>query len=189
MNEGNYLKRLEGLVTGDGFLREKQVPLNGCIATGASTAALSSNTILITLDDNDESITIPVVVPLDYDESNDALAVVLTALLTTGDASAGTNIITIDLDQVKRARIGSSAVDDLTSSVTGDAQSIDDVAIADYVFDLSGLSLRGGDALSVEIDAQETGTAVAVVYAAKILYRSDIVAFDQDDRSNSNMAN
>lgn len=189
MNEGNFLKQLDGLITGDGFLREKQIPLNACIATGASTAALSSNTILITLDDNDESITIPVVVPLDYDETNDALAVVLTALLTTGDASVGSNIITIDFDQVKRARPGESAVDDLTSSVTSDAQSIDDVAIADYVFDMSGLSLRAGDVLSVEIDAQETGTAVSVVYAAKILYRSDIVAFDSDDRSNANMAN
>ncbi len=189
MNEANFLKRLEGFITGDGFLREKQIPLNGCIATGASAAALSSNTILITLDDDNESITVPVVVPLDYDESNDALAVVLTALLTTGDKSGGSNIITIDFDQVKRARLGESSVDDLSSDVTSDAQSIDDEAIADYVFDLSGLSLRAGDALSVEIDAQETGTAVAVVYAAKILYRSDIVAFDSDKRSNADMAN
>ena len=189
MNEANFLARLAWLVTGDGFLREKQIPLNGCIATGASAAALSSNTILITLDDDDESITVPVVVPLDYDETNDALAVVLTALLTTGDMSAETNTITIDLDQVKRARPGETAVDDLTTDVTSDAQSIDDDAIANYVFDLSGLSLQAGDVLSVEIDAQEGGTAIAVVYAAKILYRSDIVAYDSDERSNANMTN
>ena len=188
MNEANFLKRLEGLVTGDGFLREKQIPLNGCIATGASTAALSTNAIVITFDADDESITIPVVVPLDYDESNDALAVVLTARLTTGDESAGSNTIDLDLDQVIRARPGASDVADLSSDVTSDSQGVDDLLIANYVFDLSGLVSKGGDVLSVEIDAQETGTAEATIYAAKILYRSDIVAFDLDDRSNSNMA-
>jgi len=188
-SEGNFLNRVSGLVTGDGFLREKQIPLTACVATGASAAALSSNTIVITLDADNESITVPVTVPLDYDESKDALAVVLTALLTTGDMSAETNTIALDLDQVIRARLGESAVDDLSSSVTSDSQSVDDEAIADYVFDLSGLSLEVGDVLSVEIDAQETGTAVATVYAAKILYRSDLAAFNEGERSNSNMAN
>jgi len=189
MNEANFLKRVEFLVTGDGFLREKQIPLKACVATGASDAALSSNMIVITFDADNESITVPVTVPLDYDESNDALAVVLTALLTTGDESAGSNTIDLDLDQVIRAQLGESAVEDLSSSVTSDSQGVDDEAIAEYLFDLSGLSLSVGDVLSVEIDAQETGTAVATIYAAKILYRSDLAAYDLDSRVNSNMAN
>ncbi len=189
MNEANFLKRVEGFVTGDGFLREKQIPMTACIVTGAGAVALSTNAIVLVFDADDESITIPVVVPLDYDESNDALAVVLTARLTTGDESAGSNTIDLDLDQVIRARPGASDVADLSSDVTSDSQGVDDLLIANYVFDLSGLSHQAGDALSVEIDAQETGTAAATVYAAKILYRSDLAAFDLDERSNANMAN
>lgn len=186
MNQANFLKQLEGLITGDGFLREKQIPLTACVATGASAAALSSNVLCITFDADDESVSVPVTVPLDYDESKDALAVVITAELTTGDASS--NKIELDLDQVKRARPGSAASDDLTASVTSDSQNVA-VTVANYVFDLSGLSLQAGDVLTVEIDAQETGTAVATIYAAKIWYRSDIVAFDSDERSSSDMAN
>ncbi len=188
MNPATFLHRLNRVITGHGFLREKQIPLTACVATGASDAALSSNMIVITFDADDESVTIPVTVPLDYDESNDAIAVVLTALLTTGDMSAGTNTITLDFDQVIRARAGESAVDDMSSDVTSDAQLVDDEAVADYLFDMSGLTLRAGDVISVEIDAQEAGTAVATIYAVKILYRSDLVAFDVDDRNNSNMA-
>jgi len=185
----SLMQDIDEVITGNGFLREKQIPLTACVATGASAAALSSNMIVITLDADNESITVPVTIPLDYDESKDAVAVVLTALLTTGDASAGSNIMKLDLDQVIRAQLGESAVEDLSSSVTSDSQSVDDTAIAEYVFDLSGLSLQVGDVLSVEIDATETGTAVATVYAAKILYRSDLAAFNLNDRSNSNMAN
>ncbi len=187
MNEGNLLARISGLVTGDGFLREKQIPLNACIATGASTAALSTNMIVITFDADNESISVPVTVPLDFDESKDALAVVLTARLTTGDDSAGSNIMSLDLDQVIRARPGESDVDDMSSDVTSDAQTVDDLVVANYVWDLSGLGLQVGDVLTVEIDAQETGTAVATLYAAKILYRSDLAAFNVEDRSNSDM--
>lgn len=188
-NEANFLRRVSGLVTGDGFLREKQVSMTACVITGAGAVALSTNAIVLVFDNNDESITIPVVIPLDYDESKDALAVVLTARLTTGDESAGSNTIDLDLDQVIRARPGASDVADLSSDVTSDSQGVDDLLIADYVFDLSGLTHQVGDALSVEIDAQETGTAAATIYAAKILYRSDLAAFNLDDRSNSNMAN
>jgi len=187
MNEGNFLASLGGLITGDGFLREKQIPLTACIATGASAAALVSNMVAITFDADNESVSVPVTVPLDYDESKDALAVVLTARLTTGDDSAGSNIISLDLDQVIRARPGESDVDDMSSDVTSDAQRVDDLVVANYVWDLSGLDLQVGDVLTVEIDAQETGTAVASLYAAKILYRSDLVAFNADDRSNADM--
>ena len=189
MNEANFLANLNGLITGDGFLREKQIPLTSCIPETAGVAELATNCQMIELDTSNDSISVPVVVPLDYDESKDALAVVLTARLTTGDMSGAANIMLLDFDQVIRVRLGAADVADLSATVVSDAQSIDDEAIADYVFDLSGLSHEAGDAVSVGIDATETGTAVVRVYAAKILYRSDIVAFNSDDRSNVNMAN
>lgn len=178
MNAWNLLKRLEGLVVGDGFVREVAIPLSACIPTGASVAALSSNVIVIALAADNESITIPFQVPLDYDVSKDELAVVMTAELTTGNGS--TNKIELDLDVVKRARPGEAAVDSLTP--VSDSQNVA-VTVEQYVFDLSGLSLKPGDVLSIEVDAQEDGTAVATVYGAAVRYRSDIVANTRAFRS------
>lgn len=183
MNEGNLIRRIEEIVTGFGFVREKQIPLSACVATGASAPALASNVLVATFDADNESLTLPFQVPLDYDESVDELAVVLTALLTTGDLSAAVNFITLDLDQVKVARAGETAVTDETSNVTSDAQGVDDAAIAQYAFDLSGLGLKPGDVMSIEIDGQETGTAVATIYGACARYRSDLATFDYDFRS------
>lgn len=180
MNEGNLLKSMNALVTGEGFIREHPVPLSACVATGASAAALSSNVLVITFDADNESITIPFKVPLDYDSTKDELAVVLTALLTTGDES--TNAIAVDLDQVKYARPGEDAVTDISSDVTSDSQSIEAAAIKEYVWDLSGLGLKAGDVLSIELDAQEDGTAVATVYGASVKYRTDLVAYQPDYR-------
>lgn len=182
MNEQNFLKQIQGIVTGDGFVREVPIPLSSVIATGASATALSSNVAVIVFDADNESISVPFQVPLDYDESQDELCVVVTALLTTGDKSAETNTITLDFDQVMRARPGETATDDLSSSVTSDAQSVDDEAISQYAFDMSGLSLQVGDVLTVEIDAQEAGTAEATVYGVAVRYRSCLVAYNQDER-------
>lgn len=178
MNAYNFLKRLEGLFVGDGFVREVPVPLVAVIATGASAPALSSNVVIVTFDDDNESITIPFQVPLDYDISKDELAVVITAELTTGDTT--TNKIELDLDVVKRARPGEAAVDSLTP--VSDSQNVA-VTVEQYVFDLSSLSLKPGDVLSIEIDAQKDGTAVATVYGAAVRYRSDIVANSRAFRS------
>lgn len=181
MNEGNFLKRVESLVSGEGFIREKDVPLSACIATGASAAALSSNVVVITFDADNESVTVPFKVPMDYDEAQDELAVVLTALLTTGDGSS--NKILLNLDQVKLARLGQTAVTDETSNVTSLDQNVLSTAIAEYAWTLSGLGLKAGDCLSIEIDAQETGAAVATLYGAAVRYRSDLAAYDPADRS------
>ena len=183
MNAYNFLKRLAGLVVGDGFVREVPIPLSAVIATGASAPALSSNVVVVTFDADDESITIPFQVPLDYDRSKDELAVVVTAELTTGDASA--NAVALDLDEVWRARPGGAAVDELTP--VSDSQNVA-VTVEQYVFDLSGLSLKPGDVLSIEVDAQETGTAVATVYGAAVRYRSSLVATESEFRSDIDLA-
>lgn len=183
ITEKNFLKRLDGLVTGDGFVREAIIPLSSVIATGASAPALASNVAVVTFDANDESISIPFQVPLDFDESQDKLAVVLTAQLTTGDMSVGSNIITLDFDEVWRARPGEAAVDELSSLVTSDAQSVDDEVIAQYSFEMSGLTLQVGDVLTIEIDAQETGTAEATIYGVAVRYRSTLVANNYAERA------
>jgi len=176
MSMGTFLQRLNEIVTGHGFIKEVPIPLSACVATGASAPALSGNVLLMSFDADDESISIPFQVPLDYDESKDELCVVITAELTTGDNS--TNAIALDLDQVERARPGESATDDMTSDTTSDSQGVA-ITVEQYSFDLSGLSLQVGDVLTIEIDAQETGTAVAAVYGAAVRYRSCIVPFNR----------
>ena len=182
MNTANFLKRISGIVTGDGYVHEVPIPLSSVITAGADATALASNVAIILFDADNESVNIPFQVPLDYDESKDELCLVLTALLTTGDKSAGTDIITLDFDAVNRIRPGETAVEDLASSVTSDAQSVDDVVIAEYAFDMSGLTHKVGDVLTIEIDAQKTGTAECTVYGAAMRYRSCLVPFNQTER-------
>jgi len=171
MNPGTFLKNIGRLITGDGFVREKHIPLASLINTSGTALALASNVAVIYLQDDDDSVTVQFQVPLDYDESMDELAVVLTALLTTGDLSVGTDYITLDFDQVKYMRAGETAAVDETANVTSDAQDVDDDAIAQYVFNLSGLGLLAGDCLSIEIDATETGAGEAGIYGC-LLYTS-----------------
>jgi len=182
--EANFLMRVSGLVSGDGFVREVPVPLSAVISTGADAPALGANIAVVTFDADNESVSVPFQVPLDYDESKDELCVVLTALLTTGDMSALANIMVLDFDQVNRIRPGAAAVADLSALVTSDAQSVDDEAIAQYAFNMSGLSHKVGDVLTIEIDGTETGVAVATIYGVSVRYRSCLCAFNLVERSN-----
>jgi hypothetical protein len=185
MNEQNFLKQIQGIVTGDGFVREVPIPLICLVNTNGTALALTSNVAAIYLQDDNDSVTFNFKVPLDYDEGVDELAVVLTAQLTTGDLSAGSNYITLGMDQVKRLQPGKAAAEDLTTAAAtaaGDDQDVDDVVAAEYVFELSGLGLKVGDCLSIEVDAQETGTAEAAIYGASVRYRSDLVAHLQANR-------
>jgi len=180
MNEVNFLKRVSSLKTGDGFVREKVIPLSSVVADGASAAALSSGVISIQLDANNESLTTPFQVPSDYDESKDGLSIVVTAELTTGDGS--TNAITLNLDDVYLIRPGAAAPEDISSSVTSDAQGVA-ATVEQYVFDLSGLGLKVGDVLHIGIDAQRDGSGVAKVYGVSLRYNSDLASFNEDERS------
>ena len=185
MNEQNLLSRMANLVAGSTtLLREVPVPLSSLIASGASATALSSNVAIVTLDADNESVSFPIRVPWDYDADRDKLAVGLVCRLTTGDMSGEAEYVALDLDQVNVARMGESDVTDLSSSVTSNSQNPDDEAITEYVWDLSGLGIKPGDALTVEIDAQSTGssTPAVTVYGAFFRYASDIVAYDKDTR-------
>lgn len=182
MNEANFLQRMNGIVPGDGFVREVPIPLKACVNTNGTDSALISNMIGQKLQDDNDSITLPVAIPLDYDETQDKLAVVLFAQLTTGDLSAETNYITLDLDQVKLARPGAASVADKSSDVTSDAQTPDDATMEEYTWDLSGLGLKVGDQLSVEIDSQESGTAEVTIFGAALRYKSCLAAFHQTHR-------
>lgn len=187
MNEGNMLKRMDELVTGEGFIREVPIPVSACLnASGTAVANVSGVLTWYGQDDND-SITIPFKVPLDYDQTKDELCVVLTAELTTGDGVAGSNAIALDIDVVGIARPGSSAKSVLgtetgTTAYTSDSQNVA-LTIEEYAFNLSGLGLKPGDVLSIEMDVQEDGTAEVSIYAVSVKYRSDIVAYDSALRS------
>lgn len=169
----------EGSNTTNPFLVEQSVPLSAVLNGGTAVAAGTNGQLSIAFDADNEAINIPFAVPHDYDEAKDVLQVSLIAELTTGNGS--TNAIELNIDRVARARVGEDA-GDVAVSYTDQAQNMG-VAVAEYSFDISGLGHKRGDALSIEIDAQETGTAVGSVYGILIRYGSTLAAFDQADRS------
>jgi len=178
MHEVNLLQRITDLITGDGFIREIEVPLVSCIVAGGTAVASVSGAVAAKLQDDDDSILVPFQLPLDYSESQDELAIVVTAELTTGDND--TNAIALDLDVVYQTRPGEAAPAALT--VVSDSQGVV-VTVEQYTFDLSGLGLKPGDILSIEIDSQETGTAEACIYGIAMRYRSSLASDDQNFRS------
>jgi hypothetical protein len=188
MHEGNLLKRIDGLVTGDGYVREVVIPLTATVATGASAAAIQNpNLVGVVFDADNESITIPFVIPLDYDATQDELAVAITADQATGDGTAGSNAISLNVDQVNMVRpggTGGGAIVDITTEAqaSAGADQVVTAGIAQYVFDLSGLGLLPGDVVSIEIDAQEDGTASVLIWGATVRYRTCLAAYDEAQR-------
>lgn len=178
MNQVNFLQRVNGLVTGDGFIREVEVPLISVLVQSGTAVAEVSDMLALKLQDDNDSIVVPFQIPLDYSESNDELAIVVTAELTTGDND--TNAIDLDLDVVMQARPGEDAPAALT--VVSDSQDVA-VTVEQYTFDLSSLDLKPGDILSIEIDSQETGTAEVCIYGVTMRYRSSLATDDVDFRS------
>lgn len=169
------------MATGDGYVREFNYPLASLINTGGTAYALSNNLGVLLLQDDNDSVHFQFQVPLDYDASQDELAVTLTTHLSTGDLSVGTNKITLNFGTVRYIRPGDAPVaggTDLDSLVTSQPQTPDDLLITQQVFDLSHLGLKPGDCMSVEISATEDGTAEAVVFGATVRYRSGLAAND-----------
>lgn len=182
MNEGNFLQRMNDIVTGDGFVREVEIPLISCLnANGTAVASVSGVLAWLGQDSND-SILVPFKVPVDYDPALDKLAIIITAEETTA-TDLSSHYIELDLDVVGLVRVGAAAKTTLT--VVSDSQKIA-LTVEEYSFDLSGLGLKPGDVLGIEMDAQETGTAETSIYAVTMKYMGNLAANNHDIRGNVN---
>ncbi len=187
VNPATFLKRIEGMITGSGFKRVIQgVNINtvkadgGLILTGSTnprrTAVETSFDALASNTSNTDLGRLAFNIPRDYDQSLDYLRFRFLAK-SAGD----TDTPTIDA-VIYRKRKETALSADLDPTISGSVN--DDSADADYVeVNADGLGMHAGDALSVELVAGAHTTDVLHVYGLEVVYKSDLVYFDKQDRS------
>lgn len=184
MNMRTYLQQLQFIVTGEGFVREKEVPLERVHlqSSGAPlTTTLSTNP---GFDKDDTNITtlawaagkvvaagLRIKMPTDYDESADTLSIWLYAKM-----SGSTDTTTAITAEVWKVSAGTT---DLAPDQTADLTS----SYAWVEFDLDGNSIDANEILQVALTPEAHGTDAIHVAAIAIRYQSDLVPYNHAERS------
>lgn len=187
MNPALFLKNLERLITGDGFKRTIQgIDLNSIkSATGVVLTATADSLYLETIETYAEVILVKegttglgmlrLLVPQDYDEDKDYLRIRFLA-----QSAGDTNTPTIDA-ALYRKRAGAALSADLGPTISG-AVSNNTGAGSWVEINADSLSLQGGDALTIDFTTSAHGTDKLHIYAIEVVYKSDLVYYDGDDR-------
>ena len=186
-NPGTLLSRFEKMLTGFGFKREIQgLDINSLrLASGGILAAGSGNPGRVALETNFEGVQLPssqtdlgsltFKIPRDYDETLDYLRVRFLA------QSGGTDVPTIDATMFRK-REGVALSSDLDPTISGAINSA--TALADWVeVNADDQSMQAGDAVSFYFTSSAHTSHALNVYAIEVIYKSDLVYFDLDDRN------
>lgn len=156
-----------------GFFRSYSFDIGGVSATSGVTGN-DSGMVRLIFDDSGEVARFNFMVPLDYDANSDALKLVVSARALT------TTTNTLEIDTVLRWAPGDTSVDSITVPTGGASQVIVPDVQAKYSFDLSGMDLNPGEAITIELGCTIAGNNVKV-NAAELCYRSSLVAFVEAD--------
>lgn len=181
MSGGTFLHQVKEIITGAGFLKSVQIPVSSVhlFSSGAPlTTTISSNPGPDKFDTNITGLSwaadkvvkagFDLVIPMDYDESQDYCKLVFRAKMAAG----GTD--TPGLDAV--AYHEDAGTTDLDPTISADLS----VTLADVKIDLSGNSFSAGDAVSVGVFPEAHSSEAVQVYGMKLEYRSTLVYFDKD---------
>ena len=187
LNAANYLKKMDGTVTGSGIKRVIQgVNINtvradgGLILTGSTnpnrTAVETSFDALVVTNAQTDLGRLVFNVPRDYDQSLDYLR-----LRFLAESAGDTNEPTIDAE-IYLKRAGETLSADLDPTIS-EAVNTNTVGAGYVEVNADGLDLRAGDALNVVLTTSAHATDSLHVYSLEAVYKSDIVYFDKQDRS------
>jgi len=182
MNEGNFIASLSGIVSGDRFLKEKELPLQGHVRaddyfplvpvdapTWVETGISFDDTETAFLDFN---------IPQDYDESVDACALRL-HLVPAADAAHTTDMGLTTAQALYRA---GAAVDNTTvDAVAEDATASTGALVRESVLDISGNGYKPGDRIRRTLDANNEDTTELILLGIDLIYGSCIRAYNEND--------
>lgn len=190
MNPGTFLKRCEAILTGFGFKKEIQgLDINSLrLEDGAPLLSGSGNPQYKSLETNFEGIELPssntdlgtltFKIPRDYDQTLDYLRVRFLV-----NSAGDTDTPSID-SAMYRKRAGAALSDDLDPTISAVVPT-NTVKAAWREINADGLGMQPGDGVSFDISTGGTrGTNDALnIYAIEVIYKSDLVYFDIDDRN------
>ena len=182
MNEGNLIKRLSGIISGDRFLMERELPhsavrvaADGGLIVGATAPTKVAQGISFA---NGETADLHFNIPQDYDEAVDACALRLHEVAATDDANTGLMGITTAQD-IYRA---GAAVDATASTAVAEtAVSNAGLLVRENVLSISGRGYKPGDHITLVLTV--TATTELILLGADLIYGSCIRGYNEDDHA------
>ena len=183
MNEGNFVARLNSIVTGSRFLRDKELSLNGHIRASDDYLPLVTGDAPtwkeegIQFDDG-ETVFLDFNIPQDYDEGVDACAIRL-HLLPAADAAHTTDMGLTTAQALYRA---GAAVDNTTvSAVAETATASTGALVREAVLDISGNGYKPGDKIRRTLDANNSDTTELILLGIDLIWGSSVRGYNEDD--------
>lgn len=188
MNPKSLLRRLDQLITGDGFWRDVQIPLRDfhLESSGATlTTTIDTNpgwdkegTNLTTLTwaaDKVVEAGLNVLLPGDYDETKDEISVWVLAKM-----SGDTDTPTVTVEAFTHRASDTDLAPDAIAALSDEYEWRE--------VDLDGNSLRANDLVHLTfVPAAHTTDAVHIA-AVTLRYRGDLVIYDKSERSSGTPA-
>lgn len=183
MNEGNFLRSLNGIISGDRFLKEKELSLNGHIRASDDYYPLVTGDAPTWVEDgiqfdDGETAFLDFDIPQDYDEGVDACALRL-HLMPAADAAHTTDMGFTTAQALYRA---GAAVDNTTvDAVAETATASTGALVREGVLDISGNSYKPGDRIRRTLDANNSDTTELILLGIDLIYGSCIRGYNEDD--------
>lgn len=191
MNPATFLQNCKRIITGYGF--KKRLPidvLDAYTAAGAPLTTISSSDVgIIVIDTEDLAVQFKanttdkhavykILIPPDYDKGNDFLRFRMLA-----EAVHASDITTkMDIEVYKR-KAGIALGSDLAPATTALTAMVGAAEPVWTEVDLDSLSLEAGDVLTIHVIPEAHANGVVNMYSIEILYASDLVSYDDDERS------
>jgi len=183
MNESNILARLNGIVSGDRFLKEKELPLHGHVRASNDYLPLVTGDAPTWVEagiqfDDSETAFLDFDIPQDYDEGVDACALRL-HLVPAADAAHTTDMGITTAQSIYRA---GAAVDATASTAVAETATASSGALVrESVLNISGRSYKPGDRIRLTLDANNSGTTELILLGIDLIYGSCIRAYNEND--------
>lgn len=183
MNEGNFIKRLSGIVSGSRFLTEVELSLHGHIRASDDYLPLVTGDIPTWVEDgiqfdDGETAFLDFDIPQDYDEGVDACALRL-HLVPSADAAHTTDMGLTTAQALYRA--GAAVDNTVVSAVAETATASTSALVREAVLNISGNSYQPGDRIRRTLDANNSGTTELILLGVELIYGSCIRGFNEDD--------
>ncbi len=185
MNAGNFIFRLNDLVTGSRFLAETELPLNGHIRASNDYYPLVTDDVPTWVEagiqfDDGETAFLDFNIPQDYDAGVDACALRL-HLMPAADAAHTTDMGLTTAQALYRE---GAAVDNTTVDAAAETATVStDQLVRESVLDLSGNSYKPGDRIRRTLGANNSGSTELILLGIDLIYGSCIRGYNEDDVS------
>ena len=183
MNEANLIAQLNGLISGDRFLCEKELPLHGHVRASNDYLPLVTGDAPTWVEegiqfDDGETAFLDFDIPQDYDEGVDACALRL-HLIPAANAAHTTDMGLTTAQALYRA--GAAVDNTVAAAVAETATASTGALVRESVLDISSNGYKPGDRIRRTLDANNSGTTELILLGIDLIYGSCVRAYNEND--------